>query len=158
MCALTEEHTGRTVKLRYDNSLGSVDDESTAFGHVGNRAEVDVLDFGSKVLVIRVGTAQLKLSLERHTIRIPAFETFFDAVARRVDVVVEELESEIIAGVRNWEVFCKHLVKPLVSTLFRRSVELEKVSERLKLHFQKVRIRKGILYRSKVNTGFIYRN
>ena len=38
-----EEHAGRTVELRHDHALGTVDDERAFFGHQGHFAHVDLL-------------------------------------------------------------------------------------------------------------------
>ncbi len=38
-----EEHAGRAMQLRYDNALGSVDDEGAVVGHQRNFAEEDLL-------------------------------------------------------------------------------------------------------------------
>ncbi len=40
---MIEEDAGRTVHLRDDDPLGSVDDEGSGMGHEGNFAQVDVL-------------------------------------------------------------------------------------------------------------------
>ena len=54
MCALAEENTGRTVELRYDYALGTVDDEGAFLGHIRYLAQVHVLYFGSEILVLGV--------------------------------------------------------------------------------------------------------
>ena len=104
--------------------------------------------------MIGVGAVEFEFSLERHGVCQTAFETFLDGVAWRVDVIVEELEHEVIASVGYREVFGKDLVKTFIVAFFRGSVELEEVVERLELHFKEVRVRKRVLYRSKIYAWF----
>ena len=158
MSALAEEYAGRTVELRHNDALGAVNHECTLLGHVGYLAQVHVLYFGGEIFVVGVGARQFQLGLKRHAVRVTALKTLFDCVAWRVDVVVEELEIEVVAGVGDREVLCEHFVKTFVSTMFRRSVQLEEIAERFQLHFEEVGVRKGILYRGKVNAGFVYRS
>jgi hypothetical protein len=61
--ALTEEHTWRTVKLRYYYTLGTVEDEGTTLGHVRDKTEVYILYNLVKILMLRVGAVELKLRL-----------------------------------------------------------------------------------------------
>ena len=56
MGALSEEDTRRTVELRDDDTLGSVDNKGSLLGHVGNLTEINILNNRGKVLVVRVGT------------------------------------------------------------------------------------------------------
>ncbi len=68
MGALSEEHTGAAVELRNDNAFGTIDDERTLFGHVGNLPEVYRLDFGGEVLMVGIGAGEFQLCLQRHTV------------------------------------------------------------------------------------------
>ena len=52
MHALVEEHSGRAVQLRNDNSFRSVDHECAGRCHVRNVTEVNILDFGIEILVL----------------------------------------------------------------------------------------------------------
>ena len=110
MGALPEKHTGRAVKLRYDNTLGAIDHERALFGHVWNRAEIYVLNCGVEVLMVGIRAIQLQLSLQRHTVGEPSFKTLIDRIARRVDIIIEKLQYEIVAGVGNWEILREHLI------------------------------------------------
>ena len=60
---LAEEDSRRTVQLRYHYPLGTVDDKRAFGRHIGNRAQVNVLDYRSEVLVIGVGTIKFQLGL-----------------------------------------------------------------------------------------------
>ena len=95
-----------------------------------------------------------KLGFQGHTVGETAAETLLDGVARRVDVIIEKFELEVIAGVSNREVLGKDFEESLIISFFRRGVELEEVAERLELHLKEVGIRIWILNRRKVNTGF----
>ena len=55
MLALSEENTRRTVKLRHNDALGTVDDECALLCHIGNLTEIDILDFGGEILMFGVG-------------------------------------------------------------------------------------------------------
>ena len=154
MGALSEEHTGRTVKLRHDHALGTVDDKSALVGHVGNRSEIHVLYHSGEILVVRVGAIELELGLEGHTVGESALQTFVNSVAGRIDVVVEKFEYKVIARVGYGEVLGKNLVKALVVTLLGRCVELKEILEGLQLHLEKIGVREWIFYRRKVNARF----
>ena len=127
--ALAEEHARRAVQLRYDDTLRSVDDERSAFGHIRNRPEVHVLHHDAEIFVFVVRAIELQLGFQRDTVRKAAFQALFDRVARRVDIVVYELQYEVVPGVRDGEVFLKHLVEAFVLAIFGRGVHLEKVPE-----------------------------
>jgi hypothetical protein len=90
--------------------------------------------------VVRVGARKLQLSLEGHAIGKSAFQTLLYAVSGRVDVIVQKLQYEVVAGVCDREILCKHLIESLVLTAFRRSIELQEIAERFELHLQKIRI------------------
>ena len=127
--ALAEEHTRRTMQLGYDDTLRTIDDERTAFCHIGNRTEVHVLNDDTEILVLVVRAVKLELRLQRDTVRKAALEALLDRITRRVDIVVDELQNEIVPGIRNGEILLKHLVQPLVFTIFGCGVHLEKVPE-----------------------------
>ena len=60
---LAEEHARRTVELRHYNALGTVDYESSLLGHVGDGAEIHVLNFSSEVFVVGVSAIELQFCL-----------------------------------------------------------------------------------------------
>ena len=144
-----------TVQLGYDDTLRTVDDERTLLGHIGNRAQINVLHDGCKILMVRIGAIQLQLGLEGHTVGLAALQTLLDGVAGRIDVIVQEFENEVVARVGNGEILCEHFVETLVVSLFRRGVKLQEVLERLELHLEEIGVRKRVLYRRKIYAGFI---
>ena len=129
MYTLTEEHTRRTVQLRNDNTFSSVDNESTLRSHVRDRSQINILNNGIEIFMIRVCTIKLQLSFQRYTVSQTAFNTIFDRILRRVNVVVQKLENEIVAGICNREVLSKHLVQAIILAEFWRGIQLEKVLE-----------------------------
>ena len=127
--ALSEEHAGRTVQLGYDDTLRTVDDERTAFGHIGDRTEVHVLNDNTEIFVFVVRAVELQLGFQRNAVRQTALQALLDRVTGRVDIVVDKLQNEIVPGIRDGEIFLEDLVKALVLTVFGRGVHLEKVPE-----------------------------
>ena len=127
--ALTEEDAGRTVQLGDDDALGAVDDERTAFGHVGDRPEIDVLHHDPEILVFIVRAVEFQLGLQGDAVRKSPFETLLDGVSGWIYIIVDKLQNEVVPGIRNGEIFLKDLVKSLVLTVFGRRVHLEKVPE-----------------------------
>ena len=129
MDALSEEHAGRAVELRYDDSLRAVDDECSPFGHVRDGTQINVLDRGVEILVLRIGAVELQLGLQRHAVSEPSVETFVYRVARGVDEVVHELEYEVVSGVCDGEYLLEYFEQSFITAVFRCSVQLEEVLE-----------------------------
>ena len=154
MGALSEEYARRTVQLRNDYALGTIDDKGALLGHIRNRSEIHVLYHGVKILVVGVGTVKFKLGFQRHTVGQTALKALIYRIPRRVNVVVQELEHKAVARIHDGEVLGEHLIQAFVISFFGRGVQLQKVLEGLQLYLQKVGIRKRILYRRKINTGF----
>ena len=63
MYTLAEEYARRTVQLRNDNALGTVDYEGAIGCHIRDCAKEYVLDECAEVLVVRIGTVKFHLSL-----------------------------------------------------------------------------------------------
>jgi hypothetical protein len=126
---LTEEHTWRTVKLRYYNTLSTIEDERTTLSHIRDKTEVHILYYFVKILVLGVCTVKLKLRLERYTIRQTTLQTLLNSVTRLVDVIVNKLQNKVVSGVCNREILVEHSVEALVLTILGRSVKLEEISE-----------------------------
>ncbi len=131
MDALTKENTRAAVELRNDDTFRAVDDERTLFSHIGYLTQVHALYGSVEILMLRVGAVQLQFRLQRHAVRKTTLETFLYAVTRRIYVIVQEFQHEIVSGVSNGEIFGKYLVKTLVLAMLRRSVQLEKITEGL---------------------------
>ena len=140
VAALAEEHARRTMQLVDDDPLGAVHHEGTARGHVGDGAQVDVLHDGLEVLVLGVGAVQLQLGLQRDAVGQAALDALFDAVAGRVNEVIQELEHELVARVGDREVLIEHLEEALGFTVLRLGLQLEELAEGAELNVEEVRI------------------
>jgi hypothetical protein len=143
--ALSEEHAWRTVKLRYYNALGTIENEGTTLGHVGDKTKINILNNLVEILMLGVSTVKLKLGLKRYTICQTALQTLLDRVAWLIDIVIDELQNKVVSGICDWEILVEHLVQALVLTILGCGVKLEEITERLKLNLQQVRIRDPVL-------------
>ena len=63
MDAGAKEYAGRTVQLRNDYALCTIDNKRTILGHIRDRTEENILDDGAEVLVVRVGTIKFEFGL-----------------------------------------------------------------------------------------------
>src|SRR5690606_38670059 len=91
-----EEHTGRTVQLRHDDALGTVDDEGTVVRHERNFAHIDFLlldltDGGTARFAIHQHQAHLGTQWRR--IREATLLAFLDVEYRVTQGIADELES-----------------------------------------------------------------
>ena len=127
MDALSEEDAGGTVELRYDDALGTVDDESAPFGHVRDGTQIHVLNRGVEILMLRICAVELQLCLQRHAVCQPSVETFVDRVAGRVDEVVYEFEYEIVSGIGDGEYLLEYFEQSFITAVFRCGVQLEEI-------------------------------
>ncbi|CDA21461.1 uncharacterized protein BN496_01375 [Bacteroides sp. CAG:144] len=153
---LSEEHAGRTVQLRHNNTFGTIDYKCTFFGHIRDRTEVYILYNGVEIFVIGVGAIKLEFCFQRHTVCESAFQTLIDGVTWRIDIIIEKFEDEVVTGICNREILCKNLIKTFIFTFLGWGVQLQKVFERFQLHFEEIGIWKRILDRSKVYPRFTY--
>jgi hypothetical protein len=117
------------VQLRNDNALRTVDDESASLRHIWDCAEIDILHNDSKVLVLVIGTIELQLRLEWHTVCQATLQTLLNGVTRRINVVIEELEYEVISCVGDWEVLLKNAIETLVLAVLCGGIHLEEIPE-----------------------------
>jgi hypothetical protein len=140
MHALVEENARRTVKLRNDNSLGTVDDKRTCGSHVRDVPKVDVLHAGVKVLVLRVRAGKAEFCLQRNIVGKSSLKTLLNCVLGRIDEVVYEGEFIVVPRVLNRENFLENLIQSLAAAAVRSGFQLEEVLERLELNLQKVRV------------------
>ena len=104
--------------------------------------------------MVGIRAVKLQLRLQRHAVGQSPLQTFIYRVARRINVVIQELQHEIVACVGYWEILSKHLVETLVLAVLRRRVKLQKITEGFQLHFEKIRKRKRILHRSEAYARF----
>ena len=140
MEALAEEDTGRTVQLRHDDTLGSVDDECSAGSHVRDSSQEHVLDHRVKIFVFRVCTVEFQLSLKRNAVSQTSVKAFLNRITGRVDEIVDELQHEVVACVRYWKYLLEHLEQTFATTVFCGGVKLEEILEGFDLHFEKIGI------------------
>ena len=137
--ALSEEHTRRTVKLRYNHTFSAVDHKRTTWGHVGDVAQEHILYYGFKVHMLLIITAQPKLCFQWHGIRKTALHTLVDCVTWRVDEIIQELKHENVTSVRDREILLEHTEQAFIVALIRRRFQLEKILKGLKLDREQVR-------------------
>ena len=62
-------------------------------------------------------------------LRFSEDETFEDTTRGRARRIMNEIQNEIVPGIRDGEIFLEDLVEALVLTVFGRGVHLEKVPE-----------------------------
>ena len=110
------------MQLRNNYTLGTIDYEGTVVCHIRDCAKEYVLYECAKILMVRICTVQFHLSLQRYAICKTTFKTFVNRVARRVNIVIQELKNEIIACIGNREVLREHLIQTVILAFLRRSV------------------------------------
>ena len=152
MDARAEEYPGRAVELRDDDALRTIYDEGPSIRHVGDVAQEDILNRRVKVLVVGIRTGELELCLEGHTIGQPTAKAFLNGVLRRIDIVVEEFEDEVIARIGNREVLVEDAVESFALTRLGSCVQLEEVAEGLQLDLEEVWELQGVLDRGEVDS------
>ena len=101
---LTEENARRAVQLRNDNTLSTIDHESTIISHVRYSTQKYILDKSTEILMVRIRTIQLHFSLQRYAICKTSLQALIDRIARRVNIVIQELKNEIITRIGDREV------------------------------------------------------
>ena len=126
---LSKEDTGRTVQLRNNHPLCSIDYKGALGGHVRNQTQINLLFDGLKVLVLFVVARKTKLGFERNIVGQTPLNALLDAVTRWIHEVVEEFQDKVVAGIRYRKVLSKHPVQPVVLTMFRKGLQLKKVFE-----------------------------
>ena len=122
MYVLTEEYAGRTVQLRNDNTLSTVNNERTVGRHIRDGAKEHVLNHRAEILVIWVCAIQFQLSLQRYAIGEATLQTLINGVTGRVNIVIQELKNKVVSRVCDREVLSEHLIQTVVLAFLRRSV------------------------------------
>ena len=122
MDTLSEEYTRRTMQLRNNYTFCSIDNKSTFRSHIRDRTQIYILNNSIKVFVIGVCTIKLQFSFQGNTISQSTFQTIINRIVRRIDIVIEELEHEVVTSICNREIFCKHFIQAIVLSFFRRSI------------------------------------
>src|SRR5690606_13462563 len=137
-----EEHAGRTVQLRHDDALGTVDDEGAGGGHERNFAHVhflflDILDLLGGGLAIE--NHQAHLGAKRAGEGQAALLAFLDVEGRLAELVLDELQA-CVARVRDdGEDGVESGLEALNTTLRCGQVDLQELGVRLKLGGQQER-------------------
>ena len=96
MNVLTEEYAGRTVQLRYNDALGTIDDKGTVGSHVRNGTQEHILNHRAEILMVGIRAIEFQLSLQGYAIRQTTLQALVNGVTGRVDIVIQELKNEII--------------------------------------------------------------
>ena len=122
------------------NTLRAVDHERAGGRHVRDVPEIDVLDAGIKVLVLRVSTGKAELGLERDVVGQSALQALLDGILRGIDEIIDELQFVVVPRILNREDLLEYLIEAFFLAVLRRRFQLEEVPEGLELHFQQVRI------------------
>ena len=112
------------MQLRYNNTLSTIDDESTVLCHVRNSTQEYILDESTEILMIWVCTVKFHLSLQRYTIRKTSLQALINSIAWRVNIVIQELKNEIITSIGDREVLREHLIQTVILAFLRRSIQL----------------------------------
>ena len=122
--ALTEEDARRTVQLRNDYALCSINHKCGFLRHIRDRPQEHILNHRIEILVIRVGTIQFQFGLQRNTVSEPPLYTFIDAITRRINIIVQKFKDKIISCIGYGEVLSKYFIQSLVLTFLGRSIQL----------------------------------
>ena len=143
------------MQLRYDNALCAVDNEGASLRHIRDGSEIDILHDGLKILVLDICAFELQLCLQRHTLSQTTLQTLLNGVTRRVDIVIEKFEFEIVSCVSDWEVLAENTVETLVLAVLCCCIHLEEIPERFELYLQQIRIRHSVADCGETNSFFL---
>ncbi len=122
---VVEEDARRTVHLRNDNALRTVDDEGAVIGHERNVAHVDillldVLDRTRARFFVDIEHDQPQRHLERRGIGHAALAAFVDVVFWRLEFVLHEFELGRIGKIGNRKYRFEYGLKTLVGSAAHR--------------------------------------
>ena len=126
-----KKYTWRTVQLRNNNALSTVDAKRAPAGHIRNVAKENLLLDGLEIFIVFILALQAQLRLQGYRIGKSAVYALFKRILRRIYIVIDERQHIVVAAVRNRKVFRKNLEQAFCSSLFHRGFQLEKVFERL---------------------------
>ena len=119
------------MQLRNNYTFGTIDNKGTIIRHIRNRAKENVLYHRIEIFVIRISTVKFQFGLKGYTISESALKTFLDRITRFINIIVDKLQYKVIASISNREILSKNFVQTVILTQFTRSVELQKIFERL---------------------------
>ena len=141
---VVEENSRRSMQLRDDDALGTVDHEGPVLGHQGNLPEVhfllfDVLDRARAGLLVDVPDHELNRDLEGRRVGHAAFMALLHAVLRIPEVVADELQRGRLVEVLDREHRFEHALQAGVLTLVWRGTVLQKLGVRQLLNLDEIR-------------------
>ena len=119
MHALAEENAGRAVQLRHNHAFRTVDNKRAAGGHIRNGTKIDILNNRVKIFVFWVGAIELEFSFQRNAVSQAPVETLLNGISRRIDIIIDKLENEVITSISYWKVFVKNLEQTLLFAFLR---------------------------------------
>ena len=137
-----EEYAGRTVELRHDHTLGSVDDEGTGGRHERNLAHIDFLLFhflDRRLGCFLVHDRQAHLGAQRRSKGQAALLTFLDVERRHAERVADELEARILGMALDRENAGERRLQAFILAPVGRRELLQERGKRLNLGRQQIR-------------------
>ena len=144
------------MQLRYDHTFGTIDNKGTFRSHIRNHTEVHMLFNSLEILIFGVFTTQFHLGLQRHTVSEATFDALLNWITRRINIIIQEFEFEIVSRVRDRKILLEDFEETLVQTVVGVGLNLEEIFERLYLDIKKIRIVK-LSYRREINyCGFVF--
>ena len=133
MAFLFERDTGRSVKLRDDDALSSIDDKRPFFCHHGNRSHVDFFFLDTRFV------SQPELYLKGDIVSNSAADALFGSVFGHSEVIRDILENCLLVIRFDRKYLSKDLLQSDVFSLMRHLVRLEKLVIGFDLDFNEVR-------------------
>lgn len=126
------------MQLGHDDAFGTIDDERSLFGHVGDIAQEHFLFDRLEVFVVLVVAGEAQFGLEWYGEGQSTVDALIDVVLGRVDGIVDKLEDEIFARVGNGEVLCKYFEETLILSFLGRRFNLQEIFKGLKLEIEEI--------------------
>ena len=141
---VVEEHAGRTVHLRDNDPLGTIDDKGALVGHERNIAHVDVLlldilDRTRAGFFLDLEHDQAKLDLQRCRIGHVALDALFDVVLGLLELVGDVLEHGALIEIFDREHRLEDGLDPLTDAVRDASLALQELFVRGTLNLNEVR-------------------
>ncbi len=138
-----EKHPRRTVHLRNDNPLGSIDDERAVRRHQGHVSHIDILLFdvldrlcGGVGIDIEYDQAQGYF--ERRGVSHAALAAFVDVIFRRLKFIFDKFEQCRIGKIRNRENRFENRLQPFVRTPALRLIDEQELVIGCLLNFDQI--------------------
>ena len=141
---VVEEHAGRPVHLRDDDTFGAIDDEGAVGRHERHVAHVDVLlldvaDRAQARVLVHVEDGEAQGHLQRRGEGHAALLALVDVVLRLLEFVAHEIEDCALGEVLDRKDRPEHLLQTDVLPPVVQDVHLEEVIVGAALHLDEVR-------------------